>query len=39
MPTHNPEAPLKPAGKTTLHLGDSPAVANHFLAIANAIRA
>ncbi len=30
---------LKPAGKTTLHLGASPAVANHFLAIANAIRA
>ena len=30
---------LRPAGKTTLHLGASPAVANHFLAIANALRA
>ena len=30
---------LRPAGKTTLHLGASPAVANQFLAIANAIRA
>ena len=30
---------LRPAGKTTLHLGNSPAVATHFLAIANAIRA
>ena len=30
---------LRPAGKTTLHLGNSPTGANHFLAIANAIRA
>lgn len=30
---------LRPAGKTTLHLGSSPAVANHFLNIAQAIRA
>ena len=28
---------LRPRGKTTLHLGASPAVANHFLAIQNAI--
>ncbi len=30
---------LRPAGKTTLHLGHSTAVADHFLAVANAIRA
>ena len=30
---------LRPAGKTTLHLGHSTAVAGHFLAVANAIRA
>ncbi len=30
---------LRPAGKTTLHLGASPAVAARFLAITNAIRA
>ena len=30
---------LRPAGKTTLHLGNSPAAASHFIAIANAIRA
>ena len=30
---------LRPAGKTTLHLGASPAIAKRFLDIANAIRA
>ena len=30
---------LRPAGRPTLHLGHSPAVAGHFLAVANAIRA
>ena len=30
---------LRPAGKTTLHLGRSNAVASHFLAVAQAIRA
>lgn len=30
---------LRPRGKTTLHLGASPAVANRFLAIQNALRA
>ena len=30
---------LRSAGKTTLHLGNSPAAASHFIAIANAIRA
>ena len=30
---------LRPAGKATLHLGRSNAVASHFLAVAQAIRA